>query len=146
MSLPVGHPKKLVFPSRCREAQSALQTILADVRSYAYSQDAVFAIHLGLDEAISNAVQHGNCGDPDKKVAVEYCVTDEAFEITITDEGGGFTPSELPDPTADENLERPCGRGVMLMKTYMSQVSFNECGNRVTMIKYRNCSLPVRPK
>jgi len=146
MSSPAGHRKQVVFSSRLCEARSALQAILADVELYAYNEDAVFAIRLGLDEAINNAVRHGNGGDPDKKVTVEYFITDEAFEITITDEGGGFVPSELLDPTAEENLERPCGRGVMLMKAYMSQVAFNERGNRVTMIKYRNCPLPMRPK
>ncbi|MFA7238304.1 MAG: ATP-binding protein, partial [Phycisphaeraceae bacterium] len=61
-----------------------------------------------------------------------------------TDEGPGFTPEGVPDPTRGENLERPSGRGVMLMKAYMTKVSFSPSGNRVTMIKRKSCHLPNR--
>src|SRR5438132_1325023 len=60
-------------------------------------------------------------------------------EVRITDEGKGFDPSDVPDPTAIENLERPCGRGLMLMKHYMTEVEYNESGNSVSMAKvFRN--------
>jgi serine/threonine-protein kinase RsbW len=71
-------------------------------------------------------------------VQVAYRVTAERFDVLVADEGPGFDPTDVPDPTAVENLERPSGRGVMLMKHYMSEVGYNECGNSVYMTKYRN--------
>ena len=67
----------------------------------------------------------------------EQFVTKESDSAAffITDEGSGFDPLDVPDPTAVENLERPCGRGLMLMKHYMSEVDFNERGNSVRMAK-----------
>lgn len=138
--------KRLVFPSKASEVPGVLQTILSDVQAGGFGPDAVFAIRLALDEALSNAVRHGNCGDPEKQVAVEYAVTSEAFKASVTDEGCGFKPDHLPDPTRHENIERPCGRGVMLMKAYMSQVTYNDQGNCVTLVKNRNCPLPIRAK
>jgi serine/threonine-protein kinase RsbW len=73
--------------------------------------------------------------DRNKKVHVAYHVRPDRFDIKITDEGAGFDPDDVPDPTAVENLERPCGRGLMLMRHYMTQVTFNERGNTVQMSK-----------
>ena len=136
--------KRLVLASDLDESAAVLQNILRDVRANGFEENAVFAIRLALDEALSNAVRHGNGGDKQKQVIVEYTMGDEAFKVTVADEGRGFVPDQIPDPTRQENLERPCGRGVMLMKTYMSHVSFNKQGNQVTLIKKRNCKLPVR--
>jgi len=138
--------KRLVFASDLDESAAVLQNILKDVRANGFDEDAVFAIRLALDEALSNAVRHGNKGDNQKQVVVEYMMGDEAFMVTVADEGHGFVPDQIPDPTRQENIERPCGRGVMLMKTYMSHVSFNKRGNQVTLVKKRNCKLPVRTK
>ena len=138
--------KRLVIPSRLSDAAEVQKTIAADVEAAGYSENAQFAIRLALEEALSNAVRHGNCGDESKEVIVEYSVDDEQFEIVIQDEGCGFVPDELPDPTALENLDRPCGRGVMLMRAYMTLVEFNPDGNRVHMIKRKDCPLPAMPK
>lgn len=138
--------KRMVFPSNLNESAKALQCVLEDVRTHGFANDAAFAIRLALDEALSNAIRHGNHGDPDKHVTIEYRFTDQAFLASVADEGIGFTPDAIPDPTKQENLERPCGRGVMLMKAYMSEVSFNARGNRVTLVKKRDCPLPIRSK
>ena len=58
--------------------------------------------------------------------------------IQIADQGGGFDPGALPDPTSDENLEKPCGRGVMLMRAYMDEIQYNPRGNSVRMVKYNH--------
>ncbi len=138
--------KRLVFPNKPGEIPKVMRTILADIEAGGFSSDVAFAIRLSLDEALSNAVRHGNCGDPTKRVIVDYTITDEAFQVSVTDEGCGFVPEQVPDPTDQKNLERPCGRGVMLMKAYMSHVSYNEQGNCVTLIKNRDCPLPARAK
>jgi serine/threonine-protein kinase RsbW len=124
------------------EAVNVMQSIVAAVESHGYSEGAVFAVRLALDEALSNAIRHGNQNNPKKTVTVEYEVTDDQARISICDEGPGFTPADLPDPTLDENLERPHGRGVMLIQAYMTEVSYNDKGNCVTMVKHRTCQLP----
>ena len=136
----------LVFPSVLQEARKVIESIIRDVKQQGYDQRLVFAIRLALDEALQNAIQHGNRGDPGKRVVVEYSVTGRDFRTSITDEGPGFAPDQLPDPTARDNLEKLSGRGVMLMKAYMSRVDFNKRGNRVTLIKMRHCPLPRVPK
>ena len=129
---------RVVIPSRLPEAPPVIEAILEQVRQHQYPEQAVFGVRLALDEALSNAINHGNGGDPAKQVTVEYSVTDQQLHITICDEGGGFEPEGLPDPTLDENLTRPCGRGVMLMRAYMSDVQFNKAGNCVTLVKRRD--------
>ena len=78
----------------------------------------------------------------DKTVQVEFTLNDESIMIQVEDQGPGFSPDELPDPTAEENLPRPNGRGVMLMRAYMTEVDFNERGNRVILTKRRDCQRP----
>lgn len=116
--------------------------ILKAVESRGFGRNAIFAIRLALDEALTNAVRHGNEGDPAKSVTADYRVSDEELRVTICDQGPGFAPGNLPDCTAAENLDRPCGRGVLLMRAYMTQVTFNESGNCVTLVKARGCTKP----
>ena len=85
-----------------------------------------------------NAIKHGNQFDRNKKVRIAYKVDRERFDVHISDEGCGFDPADVPDPTAIENLERPCGRGLMLMRYYMTEVNFSSSGNSVRMTKLRN--------
>ena len=73
--------------------------------------------------------------DPDKRVLVSYTVTPERFDIRITDEGPGFNPEDVPDPTALENLERPCGRGLLLIRGFMTDVEYHGNGNVVTHVQ-----------
>ena len=134
--------KKLSVPSTLTDVLKVQQQIIADAAAQGFGDHARFAIRLALDEALSNAVNHGNKGDSSKKVHVEYSVSDDEVVVSITDDGPGFNPSAVPDPTLDENLERPHGRGVMLMRAYMTDVSFNPKGNCVTLVKKRNCKLP----
>ncbi len=94
-------------------------------------------MHLALQEAFINAVRHGNQMDPDKEVKIEYLVDPEKFEISVTDEGEGFDPEAVPDPRCGENLYKPNGRGLLLMRAYMDAVEYNEKGNRVRMVRYR---------
>ena len=136
--------KTLTFPSTLEDALKAEHQVLAEVSSRGYDDDACFAIRLALDEAISNAIQHGNRNDASKKVTVRVTVDADRVKIEVADEGGGFSPACVPDPTAPENLEKPNGRGIMLINAYMTEVAFNDVGNRITMIKRRGCTLPVR--
>lgn len=100
-----------------------------------YSAETAFAIRLAFEEAVNNAIRHGNAMDVTKSVRIEYEVTPARAVIAIADEGKGFNPGQVPDPTCDENLEKPGGRGVMLMRAYMDKVTYNRRGNRVSMVK-----------
>lgn len=129
--------KTLVIASDLEEARRLEDSLLAQVSRYGYSDAAIFAIKLALEEALNNAIRHGNGGDPAKTVQVTYDLSDRCTQITIVDQGRGFNPQAVPDPTADENLEKPGGRGIMLMRAYMDEVQYNPRGNEVRMVKNR---------
>jgi serine/threonine-protein kinase RsbW len=115
-----------------------VEAIAADLAAAAYPRKDLFAVRLALEEALVNAVKHGNQGDPGKEVRVRYHLTAERLLVEIEDEGAGFDPADVPDPLEPENLERTCGRGLLLMRTYMSWVKYNDRGNCVTMRKDRS--------
>jgi serine/threonine-protein kinase RsbW len=135
---------RLTIRSDLSAIPATVHQIIEEIRAHGYSDDALFAVRLALDEGISNAVRHGNKNVLDRLVHIDYHVDECAAVISIEDQGEGFHPDHLPDPTADENLEKPCGRGVMLIQAYMTEVSYNARGNRVTMVKRRDCTLPRR--
>ena len=112
--------------------------VLNTLRTHDFEEDMVFAVHLSLEEAFINAIKHGNHGDPEKKIAVECLITPEKFDITIADEGFGFDPAGIPDPRCNGNLYKCSGRGVLLIQSYMDVVEYNDRGNCVHLVKYRN--------
>lgn len=134
--------KSWVIPSTLTAAVEVLKDIVSAVEQADYRREAVFAIRLALDEALANAVKHGNANDPNKQVTITLDVDPERVIVSVQDQGPGFVPEQLPDPTADENLSRPNGRGVMLMQAYMTQVGYNETGNKVILTKTSDCKLP----
>jgi serine/threonine-protein kinase RsbW len=96
----------------------------------------VFGVRLALEEALVNSVKHGHRYDPTKRVLLRYKVVPEYALAEVEDQGPGFDPHQVPDPTAEGGLERPCGRGLLLMRAYASWVRHNERGNCVTLCKY----------
>tara|TARA_B100000700_G_scaffold327580_1_gene442557 strand:+ start:741 stop:1160 length:420 start_codon:yes stop_codon:yes gene_type:complete len=92
-------------------------------------------MQLALEEGLANAIKHGNKLDDSKKVTVECYLDGDIVRVVIQDEGEGFDLTDVPDPTLPENLDKPSGRGVMLMKAFMDDVLYNECGNQLTFIK-----------
>ena len=117
-----------------RLLQDRLETALATV---GWNESEQFAVKLAVEEAAVNAIKHGNEMDPDKRVRVGYTITDKQFDIRIEDEGPGFNPADVPDPTTDEGRERPCGRGLLLINGFMDEVKYHGRGNVVTMTKRR---------
>jgi serine/threonine-protein kinase RsbW len=128
------------IPSDPAEARSVQEEIERALKAHHYAEPEIFGIRLAVEEALVNAIKHGNALNPSKKVRIAYHVRAEHFEIVVADEGPGFDPEEVPDPTAPENLERCCGRGLMLMRHYMSEVAYNRRGNSVRMRKLRKKS------
>lgn len=128
---------ELVVPNDLRSAKAPESLILGELERNGYDGDSIFGLKLALEEAMTNAVKHGNRGDPTKHITVRYRITPDRAVIMVADEGPGFAPECVPDPTSDENIERPNGRGIMLMQCYMSRVCYNACGNEVWLVKDR---------
>lgn len=111
--------------------------ILSAAAERGYCSQDQFALRLGLEEAVSNAYKHGNRCDPGKHIRVRWAVDDEVAVIYVADEGDGFDPDQVPDPTTQENREKPAGRGLMLMKVYMTELCYNDASNEVCLVKAR---------
>ena len=126
------------IPSEADAAIALITEMIDQLRDKNWDKRDVFSIHLALEEALMNAIKHGNQRDVSKKVEVRGTVSKSQFEITVKDEGKGFVRSEVPNPTDEGNLEKTSGRGLMLMEFYMSEVNYNETGNQIRMLKIRS--------
>ena len=127
---------EVVIPSTTEAGQELLDRIVGKIETLeSFSPRDAFGIRLALDEAIVNAIKHGNGFHPDKTVRVNCLIDDEVFRIEIEDQGSGFCLEDVPDPTEEENLELPCGRGIMLMRSFMSKIEYNPSGNKVLLEK-----------
>lgn len=131
-----------VFRNDLRDAKRSEHEIFAALEKHHYSMEVQFAIKLALEEALTNAVKHGNQHSDQKQIRVRYCVRPDRTIIAVQDQGGGFALEDVPDPTRDENLERPSGRGIMLMQAYMTRVAFNAEGNEVWLLKENRTEAP----
>lgn len=131
------YSRSVIIDSDTAQGQRIQSDIVALAQTCEFSEPELFAIRLAVEEALVNAIKHGNGSDPSKKVRIEYEIDPEQVRIRIEDEGPGFDPEDVPDPTDPEFLERPCGRGLMLMRHYMSHVEFSQGGNCVEMLKRR---------
>jgi serine/threonine-protein kinase RsbW len=125
--------ERFVIHNRKDEVDRLERTLLGAVESLGYDDASRFAIRLALEECLNNAFKHGNQGDPAKTVTVHCRVEPAAVAIDVQDQGTGFDPDAVPDPTQDENLEIPAGRGLLLMRAYMTDVRIDPPGNRVHM-------------
>lgn len=127
----------IVVESKPSAVVEVCRQILPKLEANNFGKDDIFAVHLTLEEAFLNAVKHGNKMDPTKKVKVDYSVDSDKVEICITDEGNGFQPDAVADPRFGEGLYEPGGRGLLLMNSYMDTVKYNERGNSVYMLRYK---------
>jgi serine/threonine-protein kinase RsbW len=98
------------------------------------SQDNYGKILVAVLEAVNNAIIHGNKADLKKTVEIDFWVKRKDLNISVTDEGKGFKPAEVPDPTRPGNIEAINGRGIFLMSRLADEIEFNKKGNSVTMI------------
>jgi serine/threonine-protein kinase RsbW len=134
-----GH-RDIIIPSDPAAVRCLQDDIEKELQACQFDAREVFSIRLALEEALVNAIKHGNQMDCRKLIHISYSVSKERFEVGITDEGPGFDPEEVPDPMAPENLERPCGRGLLLMRHYMTEVNYHPPGNRLSMTKVRTAN------
>ncbi|MFH1718836.1 MAG: ATP-binding protein [Planctomycetota bacterium] len=127
----------IVVESKPSAVVDVCKQIMSRLEANNFDKDDIFAVHLTLEEAFLNAVKHGNKMDSTKKVKIDYSVDSEKVEISVTDEGEGFSPESVVDPRLGEGLYEPGGRGLLLMNSYMDIVKYNEHGNGVYMVRYK---------
>lgn len=126
-------PNKLVLQSSFDQIDR-LEPFLKKTQQQAGFDDELFArIQLALNEAVTNAIIHGNNENASKSVYISSSFNEKILEISVQDEGPGFDHAALPDPLEDENLLKESGRGVFLIKQYSDDVSFSNGGRTLTM-------------
>ena len=117
------------------EAEQKASTIATES---GLDEDTVHQIEMAVREAAVNAVYHGNAYDPNKKMTLGFERTPQSLIITIRDEGRGLNAEEIPDPLAPENLLKPSGRGIFLIRSFMDEVHIKNMqpGTEITLIKH----------
>jgi serine/threonine-protein kinase RsbW len=131
------HPEKAVLHlvNTRADIERAENALLAALEQFKYPDAARFAVRLALEEALVNAFRHGHKNlPPDATVRFEFVASPSSLEMEIEDQGPGFDPAKVKDPTLDENLETPTGRGLLLMRAYMASVEYLGRGNHVRMV------------
>ena len=114
-----------------RRVENAIDFLTSEI---GISEDNYGKIMIAVLEAVNNAIVHGNKADMKKKVAIEFQESKEKdLCVSVTDEGKGFKPGEVPDPTKPENIEALNGRGVFLMSRLADEIEFNRKGNSVKL-------------
>ena len=130
-------PYREVNLCRAEEVQPLLDRLGLALAGFRYTPlDCIFFL-LSLKEAVLNGLRHGNGGDPAKQVRVRFRVAFGEVLIDVEDEGSGFIPHLVPDPTLAENLDRPSGRGLFLMRSCTTWMNHSGGGRRVTLFKRR---------
>lgn len=121
------------FVNDTHTGMQILETLVSELNRAGFEARRIANVELAFTEALINAVRHGNQSDPRKSVRIRYRVDSAGLWLSIEDEGRGFRTDEVADPRLPENWSRPGGRGLLLMKSAMSHVEFNEQGNHVVM-------------
>jgi serine/threonine-protein kinase RsbW len=117
----------------CAEALAAAESVVLEMDRLGYSRRDVFAVRLALEEALVNAIKHGHGHDPTKTARLRCVMSAEEVFAEVEDEGPGFDHRLVADPRLEENHDRPGGRGLLLMRHYLTSVEYNERGNRVVL-------------
>ena len=129
--LPTMH--SIDFPSNAENIHLVEKMIDAVCDEQKIAEDYYGNILMAMTEAVNNAIHHGNGLNPNKKTSVSFDRNEKQLKFTVTDEGIGFDFENLPDPTSPENLEKPNGRGIFLMKNLADEISFEDEGRKVEL-------------
>ncbi len=128
------------IPSDVDAGHKVIERLMSALEDLQWEGRDLFHVQMAAEEAMVNAVTHGNHQAPDKVVEIEFRAAQGSVYMRFKDQGKGFVPGELPDPRQEEHLECTNGRGVMLIKEMMNEVHYNACGNEVTMLKHRTAA------
>ena len=123
------------IPSELTAMKIVTDSFMNDVERQGYDPETNFAIALGFSEALANAFKHGNRRDPAKCITVCYRLDRGWAEVEVRDEGGGFDPGQIPDAASDDGLDKPSGRGVLLMQSLFDEVRYLHGGRTVWLRK-----------
>ena len=136
----------LQLPSELNFIEPAVTYLVGRCRAYAFDGSRLnLNFRVGVTEAIANAVLYGNQSDPAKIVRVEVALDLSRVVLHVVDEGAGFDPAGVPDPTLPDNLHGTGGRGLFLIRNLMDEVEYNECGNAVRLVLLRDAPQRARP-
>jgi len=137
-----GISKKVAIkiPSDIKYIRKVSGRILDALGPYKMGESELFDIRLCVEEAVRNAIDHGNNSDRHLPVKIAYRISEDRLDIEVEDAGRGFDHTKLPDPTDEDNIMRNSGRGVFLIMKLMDQVAFNDSGNKISMTKYLRSS------
>jgi serine/threonine-protein kinase RsbW len=128
----------LELPSDLRVIEAAVTYLVNRLRAFAFAGSRLnLNFRVGVTEALANAVLYGNRSDPRKSVRVEVSLDSVRVVLRVVDQGGGFDPAHVPDPTLPDNLHRSGGRGLFLIRQLMDEVEYNERGNAVRLVLWR---------
>jgi serine/threonine-protein kinase RsbW len=129
---------KLKIPSLVENVR-IVESFIEDAKEkYSFNDDVFGNIMIAVTESVNNAIIHGNKCDKNKDVFISMNVLQKALKFTIKDQGTGFDIESLPDPTAPENLLKPGGRGIFLIKHLADEVEFEDSGRSVSMTFFLN--------
>ncbi len=123
------------IPNDTEEGRQIQERIAGLLEQHNWPMRDVFGMRLAMEEALVNAIKHGNRMDPSKQVFISCRFATDEISVVIEDQGEGFDLSQVPDPTDDDNLEKPGGRGIMLIRSFVTSVEYNDRGNRMTLTK-----------
>lgn len=124
---------RLCFDSNFDCLQDYVLHVMDQIERERFSSRKLYRIRLSVDEALTNAIVHGNGRDSSRRVDVELEQTPESLLIRITDEGEGFDTDTVPEPTEDDLLLQIGGRGVFILSKFADSAEYNECGNSVEL-------------
>ena len=118
-----------------QERMSLMDQLATQLTDCGWESSDVYGVQMAIEEAVSNAFRHGNQNGARGDIEISYRATTDEFQMEVRDQGDGFAVDEVPDPTAPENLDKDCGRGLLLIRHYMNEVNFRDGGRTVVMRK-----------
>ena len=129
---------ELTIPSKLEELESVQRLIGQAATAFGLTEDMAYWMELTISESVINAIRHGNQFDPTKKARLAISFDGENVEVVVEDQGTGFNLEALADPTQAENLLKPCGRGILIIRSFMDEVTLSHReggGTKLHMIK-----------
>lgn len=131
------------FKSKIENISPVQKQIMDIATTLGFHEEALYCLRLALDEAMANAIVHGNCFDDSKNVQVTVNPHPDKIEVAVCDDGCGFDQSKLPDPREEDNLQKPNGRGIFLIREFSNDVTFNDKGNQISFTIHRQTTCPM---
>jgi serine/threonine-protein kinase RsbW len=129
---------ELTIPSRLEEMSAVHALVEEAAKEFKLDDETAHWIELTVSESVINAILHGNKADPTKKARLKISSNGEAIEVIVEDQGTGFAFSDVADPTDCQNLLKPSGRGILIIRSFMDEVDLSPCeggGCRLRMLK-----------